>query len=160
MKKTAIRLITVFLLTVTCLTVTVHAKNIDAKAIGTVVENAIPLEFGYIDSTEYYMGNYFSSLKGVDDSYIATAAESTNFNEFGIFHLKDKADLRAAKEILRAYLDRRKQEFESGVIYNVDEYPKFQSATVITFGSYICYTILKPSDLKNASSAVKALPMK
>ena len=128
-----------------------------ARTIGETVERAIPTEFGYVDNTKYYLNKYFTELHDVDDCYIVTSADSTNFNEFGIFHLKSKAELRSAKKILRDYLDKRKAEFEGGVVYNVQEYPKFENATVITFGNYICYTILSPSDVKKATSAVKSL---
>lgn len=155
------RIIAIILLTFACLGTTAYAEDhlpfTSAKTIGEVVERAIPTEFGYVDNTKYYMSNYFGGLRGVDDSYIVTSAESTNFNEFGIFHLKNKADLRLAKKILRDYLDRRKTEFEGGVIYNVEEYPKFENASVVSFGNYICYTILQPSDVKKATSAVKDL---
>lgn len=160
MKKLSIRLVGFFLLSCLCFGSVAYAADLgfkSAKAIGKTVEKVIPAEFGYVDNTEYYMKRYFSSLNSVDDSYIATSSESTNFNEFGIFHLENKAELKAAKKTLRDYLDKRKSEFESGVIYNTAEYPKFQNATVITFDNYICYTILNPSDLKKASLAVKEL---
>ncbi len=131
-----------------------------AKTIGQTIENAIPIEFGYIDNTEYYMSRYFASMNGVDDCYIVTSAESTNFNEFGIFHLKTRNDIKTAKKVLRSYLDKRKTEFEGGIVYNADEYPKFQNASVFAVGNYICYTILVPSDVKKASVAVKNMLIK
>lgn len=160
MKKLSIRFVFFFLLTATCFSNIAYAEDLpftSTKTIGKTVEKAIPAEFGYVDNTEYYMNRYFSSLNSVDDSYIVNSAESTNFNEFGIFHLKNKADLKSAKKILRDYLDKRKSEFENGVVYNTAEYPKFQNATVITFENYICYTILTASDLKKATLAVKDL---
>lgn len=160
MKKICIRSIVSFILAVICLTNITYAEalsSISAKSIGKTVEKAIPLEFGYVDNTEYYMNRHFSELKDADDSYIVTSAESTNFNEFGIFHFKNKSELKAAKQVLRDYLTTRRTEFESGVIYNTAEYPKFQNATVMTFENYVCYTILTPSDLKKATLAAKEL---
>ncbi len=138
--------------------ISASAKNldsIDACSIGRVIQEAVPINFGYVDNTDYYSGSYFSYLKGIDDCYIATSAESTNFNEFGIFRLHTKADVKMAKKELQAYLERRKAEFENGVIYNTEEYPKFQNASVFSVGNYVCYTILTPNDVKKASSAVK-----
>ena len=159
MKKIVTRSIVSFLLAVICFTNITYAVAcpLGAKSIGTVVEKAVPLEFGYVDNTEYYMNRYFSKLKNADDCYIVTSAESTNFNEFGIFRFKNKSELKAAKHVLRDYLATRRTEFESGVIYNTAEYPKFQNATVLTFENYICYTILTPSDLKKATAAAKEL---
>ncbi len=127
----------------------------DAKSIGNVIENALPTEFGYVDSTDFYLKNYFSELEDVDDCYIVTSAESTNYSEFGIFHLKSKENMKSNKKLLQNYLQKKKTDFESGVIYNIDEYPKFQNATVFAAENYICYVILTPSDIKKASAAVK-----
>lgn len=125
------------------------------KEIGNTIETAIPTAFGYIDNTDYFLSHEFSSLTGLEDAYIVTCADSTNFNEFGIFCMKDRSDVKTAKKILRSYLDRRKREFEGGVIYNVEEYPKFQNASVFSVDRYLCYTILTPSDVQKATDAVK-----
>ena len=88
-----VRFVVFFLFTAMCLSNIAYATDLpftSTKTIGRTVEKAIPAEFGYVDNTEYYMNRYFSSLTSVDDSYIVTSAESTNFNEFGIFHLKNK----------------------------------------------------------------------
>ncbi len=127
-----------------------------AKEIGNTMEAAIPTDFGYIDNTDYYLAHELSALSDVDDAYIVTCADSTNFNEFGIFVMKDRSDIKTAKKILQNYLDRRTSEFKNGVIYNIDEYPKFQNASVFSFDRYLCYTILKPADIKKATAAVKS----
>ncbi len=131
--------------------------SIDSPTIGKAMQEAIPITFGYIDNTEYYSKCYFSQMNGILDCYIATSAESTNFNEFGIFHLNSKADVKSAKKILQMYLEKRRSEFENGVIYNIEEYPKFQNASVFSAGNYVCYTILAPNDVKKAASAIKKL---
>lgn len=160
MKKLAIRIFVFLLLTVLCCNNIAHAEepsSINTKMIGKAIEKAVPLQFGYIDNTEYYLRRYFSALPSVDEGYIATSAESTNFNEFGIFRLKNRADQKSAKKMLQNYLAQRKSEFENGVVYNIEEYPKFQNATVVSFENYICYAILTHSDIKKATLAAKEL---
>ncbi len=163
MKQKLICFISIFALIVTLFPIPAFAESISfpsAASLGKVIQDAIPTEFGYIENTQYYLKNYFSDLNGVDDCYIATSAASTNFNEFGIFRFQSKKTAKDAKKMFLEYLERRKEEFESGVIYNVDEYPKFQNASVFSAGNYVCYTILTPGDVKKASSAIRNMILK
>ena len=68
--------------------------NTSAEAVSEVIRKAVPADFGYVDNTEYAMQHDFAELSFVDDSCIVVCAESTNFNEFGVFHTKSEKDAR------------------------------------------------------------------
>lgn len=126
-----------------------------AKDVSEVIRKAVPTEFGYLDNTEYYMQYYFSDLSYVDDSCIVICAESSNFNEFGVFHVKDPSDTKLCEKQVKSYLSEAKERFKSGVIYDIDQYPKFENAKIVTIGSYVIYTILDPSESKRAIEEIK-----
>ena len=113
-----------------------------AKCLSDEICAAIPTEFGYVDNTSYALANDFSSLNCVGDVCVVVCAESTNFNEIGVFYVNDPSDVKACANFLQRYLRERKHRFENGVIYDVKEYPKFENATVTVSDHYVVYTIL------------------
>ena len=129
--------------------------NTSAEAVSEVIRKAVPADFGYVDNTEYAMQHDFAELSFVDDSCIVVCAESTNFNEFGVFHTKSEKDARQCERYLRAYLAKRKTQFESGVVYDVAEYPKFENADVFSVGQFVVYAILDVDQLSAAQKAVR-----
>ena len=131
------------------------ASNADAETISEMIRKAAPTEFGYLDNTEYYMQYYFSAFSYVDDSCIVTCTESTNFNEFGVFHVKSTSDVKLCEKQVKAYLTNAKERFKNGVVYDINEYPKFENAKVTVVGQYVIYTILDTSQTKAAISAVR-----
>lgn len=131
------------------------APSADAETVSEMIRKAAPTEFGYLDNTEYYMQYYFSSLSYVDDSCIVTCTESTNFNEFGVFHVKNPSDAKLCEKQLKAYLANAKERFKNGVVYDINEYPKFENAKVTVIGQYVIYTILDASQTKAATGAVR-----
>lgn len=131
------------------------APSGNAEAISEIIRKAAPTEFGYLDNTEYYMQYYFPSLSYVDDSCIVTCTESTNFNEFGVFHVKNPSDAKLCEKQLKSYLANAKERFKSGVVYDINEYPKFENAKVTVVGQYVIYTILDTSQTKAAVNAVR-----
>ena len=133
------------------------AKDLrDAKGVSEALQKAVPTEFGYVDNSEYYMSSYFSTLKDVDDFHIVTCADSTNFSEIGVFHLKDSAHLAHNQKLLKQYLTKIKANFESGVVYNTKEYPKFENAKVFSKGNYLVYVVLNKAEALRAEKALEA----
>lgn len=127
----------------------------NAETVSEIIRKAAPTEFGYLDNTEYYMQYYFPMLSYVDDCCIVTCTESTNFNEFGVFHVKNVSDAKLCEKQLKTYLSNAKERFKSGVVYDINEYPKFENAKVTAIGQYIIYTILDASQSKAAIDAVR-----
>lgn len=128
-------------------------EKLDAKLVNKALQNACPTEFGYVDNSEYYMGSYFSSLEDVDDFHIVTCADSTNFSEIGVFHLKNTSHLSQNQKLLKKYLAKIKANFENGVVYNTKEYPKFENAKVFSKGEYLVYVVLNKEEALRAEKA-------
>ena len=129
-------------------------KVTDAKEVSELLQAACPTEFGYVDNSEYYMSSYFSSLEDVDDFHIVTCADSTNFSEIGVFHLKNSTHLSQNQKLLKKYLAKIKANFENGVVYNTKEYPKFENAKTFTKGNYLVYVVLDKEQAAKAQTAL------
>ena len=118
---------------------------------------AIPTEFGYIDNTEYHRQCYFKELPFVDDCCIMINADSTNFNEIGIFHVKNKRDAKLCEKQVAQYLTDMRDRFMNGVIYDIDEYPKFENATTVTINDFVFYVILSPEQKAAALTVIQTM---
>ena len=143
----------VILLVLTLILPISAAPTTDARTLNETIQKACPAEFGYVDNTEYYMSTYFSDMKNVDDFHIVTCADSTNFNEIGVFHVKDTGSIQSNTKTLKKYLLKIKQNFENGVVYNTMEYPKFENAKVFAVGNYLIYTVMDKDNVKKAENA-------
>lgn len=148
--------VVVLLALMLCMPISAKA-SIDAKGLCEKIQEVCPAKFGYVDNSEYYMSSYFSVLEDVDDFYIVTCADSTNFNEIGVFHLKNTSHLASNQKLLKKYLAKTKQNFESGVVYNTAEYPKFENAKAFAVGNYLVYVVLDRESGKKAETAVRTL---
>lgn len=131
------------------------ASSKSAESVSEIIRRQAPEDFGYLDNTEYYMQYYFSELSFVDDACIVACNESTNFNEFGVFHVKSESNIKPCVKVLQSYLQKAKARFKSGIVYDVQEYPKFENAKVTVIGQYVIYTILDSKQSKAALDAVK-----
>ena len=143
----------VILLVLTLILPISAAPTTDARTLNEAIQKACPVEFRYVDNTEYYMSTYFSDMKNVDDFHIITCADSTNFNEIGVFHVKDTGSIQSNTKTLKKYLLKIKQNFENGVVYNTMEYPKFENAKVFAVGNYLIYTVMDKDNVKKAENA-------
>lgn len=156
MKKFLCLFSVVFLTVILCISGSAKAIP-DTKTISEAIQKVCPVGFGYVDNSEYYMGSYFSGLKDVDDFYIVTCADSTNFSEIGVFHFKNTDNLTENKKYVKRYLQKIKQNFESGVVYNTEEYPKFENARIIPVGNYLVYAVLDRHEILLAEKVVRNL---
>lgn len=130
-----------------------HDSN-SAQQISQRIQQAVPTPFGYVDHTSYSMKTYFSDMSFVIDSHIVVCADTTNFNEFGVFLVRD-SDVKLCQTRLKAYLKKRKTAFCNGIVYDIEQYPKFEDAAVYHVGEYVFYTILNKADAQKALGAVK-----
>ncbi len=130
------------------------AGNPNAESLSMAIQKACPARFGYVDNTQYYMSTYFSELKNIADHRIVTAADSTDFSQICVFQMSCGEGLASNKKLLTDYIKKAKKDFESGVVYNIEEYPKFENATVFSKGNYLIYVILDKNGVKNAEQVI------
>ena len=148
----------IFILLALCLCLPLSARGkLDAKAVSEALQKACPTEFGYVDNSEYYMRTYFSDLADVDDFHIVTCADSTDFSEIGVFHMKDTAHLSQNQKLLKKYLAKIKSNFENGVVYNTKEYPKFENAKIFASGNYLVYAVLDKDGVAKVETALRSI---
>ncbi len=157
MKKTVCFFILIILIVSIIPNAVFASAEASAESISDVIQKAAPTAFGYTDNTEYYMQYHFTSLSFVDDCCVVVCTESTNFNEFGVFHVKSASDAKLCEKQLKRYLKDAKERFQSGVVYDIKEYPKFENAKVTVIGQYVIYTILDSAQSKDAIRAVKQI---
>lgn len=138
---------------VSSLPVIAHA-SVSAQQVSQKIQQAIPTPFGYVDNTSYSMKTDFEDMSFVIDSHIVICADTTNFNEFGVFLVRE-SDVKLCQTRLKAYLEKRRIAFCNGVVYDIEQYPKFEDAAVYRVGAYVFYTILNKTDAQKALDAVK-----
>lgn len=156
-KKIPLSLFMIFLLMLPFSLNVYASSDISAQTVSDTIRECAPLEFGYVDNTEYYMQYFFGGLSFVDDSCIVVSAESTNFNEFGVFHVASAKDVKKCEKILKNYVEASLQRFKNGVMYDVGEYPKFENAAVIAVDDFVIYMILTPDQSAKATQLLQNL---
>ena len=134
-----------------------NAQSPSAETLSKAIQSAVPAEFGYVENTDYLMKHEFSSLQNVLEGCIVVCADSTNFSEFGVFLVEKPEDVKSCIACLREYLDKRKEQFKSGVVYNAEEYPKFENAKAWAVGRFVVYTILDSTQNAIVEKTVKSM---
>lgn len=155
MKKIIILLILTVLFCVGCTAECEDAMTYRTNEIEALILNNLKCELGYCDVSEYYLENYFNNISGMKSGKIYTCNESTNFDEFGIFEFESVKDAQTAKSAVKKYLSSAKEEFKSGIVYNANEFPKFEAARVEIIGNYAVYTILDKEISERIFSEIK-----
>ena len=130
--------------------------ELDIDYVQKVFEDAAPSDFGYCDVSDFYREAFLDRLDGVKECRIFKCNESTNFNEFGIFEFINAEKARKAEAYVKNYISESKREFENGIIYNVNEYPKFQNAEIKRFDNFIVYGILDSASRERAFNKLKS----
>ena len=129
--------------------------SIDLDNVEKIMIENTDSEFGYCDVSQYYLDSYFKTIDGITKAKISVSNDSSNFNEFGIFEFKTDSDAKKSVKNIKTYLLNAKKEFENGIIYDVEEYPKFENAKAERFGNIVIYTILNEDDSQKVYSEIK-----
>lgn len=157
MKKLFFILISVCLVFSSCRSVETINYDTEIADIEKVFYKNLNSDIGYCDVSEYYISNYFLDIKDIEEYKIYTSNDSTNFDEFGIFKFTTEKAARKYTNTVKNYLNKSANEFQNGIIYNINEYPKFQNADVKVFGKYLVYTILLPEKSEEIFKEIKLL---
>lgn len=131
-----------------------NEKYISADEMKAVILEALPTEIGYCEADPNYF-EHFKDIDGIIGYQIFKSNDSTNFDEIGILKFEDSEDAEDAKKDVKEYLKTAKERFEGGIIYNIDEYPKFKNANVKRYGNLLLYTILSDNDTQSIYSSIK-----
>jgi hypothetical protein len=80
------------------------------------------------------------------DYLVKVNAAGANIDEYGIFKAKDPAQLEAAEEEVKSYLQLRRDTWMDE--YMPEEKPKLEAAEVKTVGLYVIYAIVSEESRK------------
>lgn len=132
-----------------------YTNYMEVDEIEHIIITNTDSEFGYCDVSQYHLTSDFNPLSGLIEAKICVSNDSSNFNEYGIFKFSTPDDAQKAVSQIKNYLKKTKKDFESGIIYDIEEYPKFENADTILYGNYVIYTILKKDEKEKIFSEIK-----
>lgn len=153
MKKLLILLLILSFLLVSC---NKSDDYIDTSALLSYVDENFSEINGYVDVGEFYFAHNFSELNNVSSVKILVSTESSNFDEIGIFEFKDEKSAKRSLNAISNYVDELVKKFKNGVIYDINQYPKFENATIVRSSNIVIYMILD----KNESEPIISLTKK
>ena len=124
----------------------VFADDLQASALADEVLLALNDGVTYLTASEGYLNDYFTMPEYVTDMTVIFAANGSNLNELGIFHVPAEK-VGEAKALLEGYLktalERHQGWYDS---YIPEETPKLRDAEVKVFGNYVAYAIFDAKD--------------
>ena len=125
-----------------------YKTDVPVSELSDAAIKTVSLEKGYLDGDEDVFDEYFGAPSYVDSYSIKISRDSQNYNEFGIFRLKDSGKAKAMKGEINEYLTKRKNNKQQND-YFPNEVPKLNAAEIKIYGSYVVYAII-PSSQKTA----------
>ncbi len=142
-KLTALILLCLYLLS-SC------AKNnftdgVKCSELGKSITDTLADGMEYVPFNESRRAMITDDSSDYDDFHHVYSSDSSDINEFGIFHaVNGKADELA--ENCKEYLEELREDSRAFIAsYAPEELPKLDGATVKRFGNYVVYTVL-PTD--------------
>lgn len=115
-------------------------NDVPVDTLATAVTTALGSDDFVAVADYYYEGSMKMDVSGFDGCAVMINSKGVNIDEFGIFQVKDAADVAAAKETVEAYLQMRKDTWIPE--YMPEERPKLENAEIKTVGNYVMYAIL------------------
>ncbi len=115
-------------------------NDVPVDTLATVVASALGNNDFVAVADYYFEGSMKIDVSGFDGHTVMINSKGVNIDEFGIFQVKDAADVAAAKETVETYLQMRRDTWIPE--YMPEERPKLDSAEIKTAGNYVMYAIL------------------
>ena len=134
-----------------------YRDDVSVKALSDTVEAKIPVSGGYIFSDAEFLTFYFNGNTAIDAFAIASSAESSDVNEYGIIHVSDPEQVATVEELAQVYVENQRDFLSTFVnTYNAAEMAKLETMQVRVFGNYIVYTILSDTDTQAVMDTIEA----
>ncbi len=114
----------------------------DTNNIRSYIDESFNEDNGYVDVSEFYYGHNFKEIKDIKSVKIFVSTESSNFDEIGLFEFNSEQSAKRSVKAIKNYIDNSANNFKNGIIYDINEYPKFENASVIRNENVVIYMIL------------------
>lgn len=115
-------------------------NDVPVDTLAAAVTSALGSDDFVAVADYYYEGSMKMDVSGFDGRTVMINSKGVNIDEFGIFQVKDAADVAAAKETVETYLQMRRDTWIPE--YMPEERPKLDNAEIKTAGNYVMYAIL------------------
>lgn len=133
-----------------------YRDDVSVNTLSDTVAAKIPVEGDYIFSDTDFLTYYFNGNPAIDAFAIASSAESSDVNEYGILHVNDPAQVEEVADMAEAYLSNQRDFLSTFVnTYNAAEMAKLEAMRVEVYGNYVVYTILSEADTATVFAAVE-----
>lgn len=144
MKKTLIASLSLcFTLLLTSCVQKSFADTSTCSEIGAIIEAAVNDGQEYIAHDTAHISLYFDDTDEYDDHFTAYSANTSDINEFGVFHAPNENAAAELYEEVRDYVSDMQEEQRAFIkSYAPSELTKLDSAKVKRFGNYVVYTVL------------------
>ena len=134
--------------------------DVPVSDLTTAVFGAVATQGGFTAADADYVSLEFGNpdviSQNVSEWMICASTSSQTVDEFGIFHVKDGADLDAVKQEIWDYMEATKIKLEVYLeMYEPSEKDKLYNSQLTICGNYIIYTFLTDADTTACTTAVK-----
>lgn len=129
--------------------------TIDNNAVLSYIDDNYNDKTGYVDVTDFYYEHYFKEVDEIASVKILVNTESTNFDEIGIFEFKNDRSAKKYISVIKNYINGSVDNFKNGIIYDINEYPKFENASVVRNSNIVVYMILDKERSKEIINLLK-----
>ena len=133
-----------------------YRDDVSVGTLSDAIEAKIPVTGGYIFSEADFLTYYFNGNTAIDAFAIASSAESSDVNEYGILHVNDPAQVQEVAEMAEVYLSNQRDFLSTFVnTYNAAEMAKLEAMRVEVYGNYVIFTILSEADTATVFAAAE-----
>ena len=133
-----------------------YVDDKDAKGVIGIGLTALDDGVEYLPVEPDFLGDYFKAPTWVKEHEIRIAANASNLNQVGIYHVEE-GHAKEMKETLSNYLAKALEKNEAWYdSYIPEETPKLRDAEVRVFGNYVAYAILDAEDRATFFDAIEA----